>query len=63
MVNKKISNIQRFLSLLFTDRDITGDDNPEMLPMKGHTVLTEWEEKPMPEKRDTTEVRIQPQDI
>jgi len=54
-VNKQISNIQRFLTLLFTDKDLCGQ-------------LSHEEEKKTPKKTPIIEtkeipVSIQPEDI
>lgn len=57
-MNKKISNIQRFLTLLFTDKDIGGTvEKSEMPTVKGKTKKIEV---PLSEEKI---VKIAPKDI
>lgn len=58
-MNKKISNIQRFLTLLFTDRDIRDDNLGASEWEKGEIIVSEAKE----EKKTEKIVKINPKDI
>lgn len=61
-MNKK-SNIQRFLTLLFTDRDIREDSDRFSPPETIWRVDWETEPEAKVQKKENMEIRIQPEDV